>query len=147
MIGIMTVNVTFNEKMSGGCMDRSYREALSVHLRRNLDPLASHHVTSKNHRRPEQPEQQQYNTMDVFAAVTAYVTKMISPAGAAGSSGKMKILLLDSETVSETSLLPTKPHHRQRASGSSPGHRGGIGHYRIDGSYPVEAPQPGGLPH
>lgn len=39
--------------------------------------------------------------MDVAAAVSGYVSKIASLGdGAAGSSAKMKILLLDSETVS-----------------------------------------------
>jgi hypothetical protein len=38
--------------------------------------------------------------MDIVLAVSNYVGKMVSADGAAGSSGKMKILLLDSETVS-----------------------------------------------
>lgn len=43
--------------------------------------------------------------MDIVSAVSSYVGKMVSSAGAGGSSGKMKILLLDSETVSATSHL------------------------------------------
>jgi vacuolar protein sorting-associated protein 45 len=43
--------------------------------------------------------------MDVFQAVSGYVTKMVSTGdGQAGSNAaKMKILLLDSETVSPVS--------------------------------------------
>jgi len=41
--------------------------------------------------------------MDIVSAVSSYVGKMVSSVGAGGSSGKMKILLLDSETVSATS--------------------------------------------
>jgi hypothetical protein len=37
--------------------------------------------------------------MDIVAAISNYVTKMVSSDGAAGPAGKMKILLLDSETV------------------------------------------------
>jgi vacuolar protein sorting-associated protein 45 len=37
--------------------------------------------------------------MDVIAAISNYVTKMVSTDGAGGSPGKMKIFLLDSETV------------------------------------------------
>ena len=37
--------------------------------------------------------------MDIVAAISNYVTKMVSSDGAAGPSGKMKILLLDGETV------------------------------------------------
>jgi vacuolar protein sorting-associated protein 45 len=37
--------------------------------------------------------------MDIVAAISNYVTKMVSSDGSAGPSGKMKILLLDSETV------------------------------------------------
>lgn len=41
--------------------------------------------------------------MDIVQAVQTYVKRMFSPdnaGGAAGTAGKMKILLLDSETVS-----------------------------------------------
>lgn len=41
--------------------------------------------------------------MDIVSAVSSYVGKMVSSTGAGGSSGKMKILLLDSETVSANS--------------------------------------------
>lgn len=38
--------------------------------------------------------------MDVVAAVSGYITKMVTAGDSAGSSSaKMKILLLDSETV------------------------------------------------
>lgn len=37
--------------------------------------------------------------MDIVLAVSNYVQKMVSADGAAGSAGKMKILLLDDETV------------------------------------------------
>lgn len=37
--------------------------------------------------------------MDIVSAVSDYVGKMLSSTGAGGSSGKMKVLLLDSETV------------------------------------------------
>ncbi|CUS14780.1 unnamed protein product [Tuber aestivum] len=40
--------------------------------------------------------------MDIVSAVSSYVGKMVSSVGAGGPSGKMKILLLDSETVSPT---------------------------------------------
>ena len=39
------------------------------------------------------------NAMDIVATVTNYVTKMLSSDGSTSSSGKMRILLLDSETV------------------------------------------------
>ena len=37
--------------------------------------------------------------MDVVAAVSGYASKMVTASDAGGSSTKMKILLLDSETV------------------------------------------------
>ncbi|KAI5821161.1 Sec1-like protein [Pyronema omphalodes] len=46
--------------------------------------------------------------MDIVAAISNYVTKMVSSDGAAGPSGKMKILLLDSETVSIISTAITQ---------------------------------------
>ncbi|KAI5838976.1 Sec1-like protein [Morchella snyderi] len=46
--------------------------------------------------------------MDIVLAVSNYVGKMVSADGAAGSSGKMKILLLDSETVSIVSTAITQ---------------------------------------
>ncbi|KAA8914847.1 Sec1-like protein [Sphaerosporella brunnea] len=46
--------------------------------------------------------------MDIVAAVSNYVTKMVSSDGAAGPAGKMKILLLDSETVSIISTAVTQ---------------------------------------
>jgi hypothetical protein len=44
--------------------------------------------------------------MDVFAAVSSYVTKMVTidESGTGVSSGKMKILLLDEETVSRGAI-------------------------------------------
>lgn len=49
--------------------------------------------------------------MDIVLAVSNYLGKMVSADGAAGSSGKMKILLLDSETVSFAWELPRGAHH------------------------------------
>ncbi|KAL7273184.1 vacuolar protein sorting-associated protein 45 [Rhizina undulata] len=46
--------------------------------------------------------------MDIVTAASSYVNKMVSNEGAAGSSGKMKILLLDSETVSIVSTAITQ---------------------------------------
>ncbi|KAG0635457.1 Sec1-like protein [Tuber brumale] len=46
--------------------------------------------------------------MDIVSTVSSYVGKMVSSAGAGGSSGKMKILLLDSETVSIISTAVTQ---------------------------------------
>ncbi|KAF8249716.1 Sec1-like protein [Wilcoxina mikolae CBS 423.85] len=46
--------------------------------------------------------------MDIVAAISNYVTKMVSSDGSAGPSGKMKILLLDSETVSIISTAITQ---------------------------------------
>ena len=41
--------------------------------------------------------------MDVVAAVSGYITKMVTAGDSSGSSStKMKILLLDSETVGNT---------------------------------------------
>ena len=42
--------------------------------------------------------------MDIVAAVSNHVTKMVSSGGTAGPAGKMKVLLLDSETVCEIAL-------------------------------------------
>lgn len=49
--------------------------------------------------------------MDIVLAVSNYLGKMVSADGAAGASGKMKILLLDSETVSLPGNCPAIPHH------------------------------------
>ncbi|RPB02021.1 Sec1-like protein [Choiromyces venosus 120613-1] len=46
--------------------------------------------------------------MDIVSAVSSYIGKMVSSTGAGGSSGKMKILLLDSETVSIISTAITQ---------------------------------------
>lgn len=45
--------------------------------------------------------------MDVFSAVSGYISKMVTTGDTAGtnSSSKMKILLLDSETVGDATLF------------------------------------------
>lgn len=46
--------------------------------------------------------------MDVFQAVSGYVTKMVSAGDGGQAASKMKILLLDSETVSIISSATTQ---------------------------------------
>lgn len=47
--------------------------------------------------------------MDVVSAVSGYISKMVTagdPSASGPSSSKMKILLLDSETVGHSQLFP-----------------------------------------
>jgi hypothetical protein len=47
--------------------------------------------------------------MDVVSAVSGYISKMVTagdPSASGSSTTKMKILLLDSETVGHSRLLP-----------------------------------------
>lgn len=73
--------------------------------------------------------------MDVVTAVSNYVTKMIGSDGAAGPSGKMKILLLDEETVGL--VLPAHFSIADSVVGINCLHR----------NNPVQAPRSRSLPH
>ena len=73
--------------------------------------------------------------MDVVAAVSGYISKMVSAGdpSTSGSSSKMKILLLDSETVGTYSLYK---HKWARANPVQ------IGPHRVHRNHPIRPPQP-----
>ena len=69
--------------------------------------------------------------MDVAVAVSGYVSKIVALGdGAAGSSAKMKILLLDSETVGFVTKL-----HRALHTDTI------IGFDSVDCNHPIRPPQ------
>lgn len=73
--------------------------------------------------------------MDVVAAVSGYLSRMVSvgdsSTAGSSSSSKMKILLLDSETVGNT-IYRLREFALTVVAGSN----------RFDGDYAVGAPQP-----
>lgn len=72
--------------------------------------------------------------MDVVAAVSGYIAKMVALGDSSttgSSSTKMKILLLDSETVGDTLWLLLWPLLTSR-----------LGSHRLDRHDPVRPPQP-----
>lgn len=72
--------------------------------------------------------------MDVVAAASGYISKMVTVGESAGaSSSKMKILLLDSETVGDFTLLAI---YRSRSLTPIV-----IGPYCFDRHYPIRPSQ------
>lgn len=68
--------------------------------------------------------------MDVVAAVSGYITKMVTAGDSSSSSSKMKILLLDSETVRYALLVAGLVANVL------------LGSHRVDGDHPVRPAQP-----
>jgi hypothetical protein len=79
--------------------------------------------------------------MDVFQTVSGYITKMISAgdSGVNGGTAKMKILLLDRDTVSLCNL--TCCHVRENKTYPTPGA------YRFLCNHPIDPSQPLRVPH
>lgn len=69
-------------------------------------------------------------TMDVVAAVSGYITKMVTAGDSSSSSSKMKILLLDSETVRYALLVAGLVANVL------------LGPHCVDGHHPVRPAQP-----
>jgi hypothetical protein len=73
--------------------------------------------------------------MDVVAAVSGYISKMVTagdPSASGSSTTKMKILLLDSETVGHSRLLRCQGPDKLRAD-----NRIKLGTNRVDRNHPI----------